>query len=132
NETQVIATVFSYDKDNETDVLALCGASAALWISPAPMSEPVAGVRIVKTGGQWFINPTKAQALDADVSLVIAGTANAITMVEGGAKEAPEADFLDALDMAQVEIKKICAVIEELRAAAGKERMAWVAGRTAD
>ncbi len=132
NETQIIATVISYDKDAETDILALCGASAATWISPAPVSEPVAAVRLVKVGATWHINPSKDIANAADVTLVVAGTASSIIMVEGGGKEAPEADFLDALDLAQVEIKKIVAVIEDLGRAAGKPRMEWSAGRTPD
>ncbi len=123
NEMQVIATVMSFDRDFETDVLSLCGASAALAISPAPMSEPVAGVRIVRHEGRWKLNPSKAETEAADITFVIAGTAEAITMVEGGAKECSDADVLDALDLAHAEIKKIVAVIAEFAAVAGKPKL---------
>jgi len=123
NEMQVIATVFSYDKDAETDVLALCGSSAALMISAAPMSEPVAGVRIVRQGGAWKVNPGKEATDTADITFVIAGTAEAITMVEGGAQECSEAEILDALDLAHAEIKRICAVITEFAAAVGTPKL---------
>jgi polyribonucleotide nucleotidyltransferase len=111
NEMQCITTNLSYDRDAETDVLAICGASAAFAISPAPMAEAVAGVRVVRSGGKWHLNPTKAVADAADVSFVVAGTIDAITMVEGGANECAEADVLDALDLAHGAIKAICAVI---------------------
>lgn len=123
NETQVIATVFSYDKDHETDILALLGASAALHISCAPMSEAVAGVRIVKHDGEWKMSPSKEEEEAAEINLVVAGTSSAITMVEGGANEAPESEFLDALDAAHEAIKSIITVINELRAEAGVEKM---------
>jgi polyribonucleotide nucleotidyltransferase len=126
HEMQVIATVLSYDKNAETDVLALCGASAAFAISAAPMSEPVAGVRVCRLGGKWHVNPVKAITDEAEVTFVIAGTAEAITMVEGGAKECSEADVLDALDLAHENIRKIVAVIAELGADAGVPKMTVV------
>ncbi len=111
-ETQVIATVMSYDKDNETDVLSLCAASAALHVSDAPMTEPVAGVRVCRVDGQLLVNPNAADVERADINLVIAGTRTAITMVEGGANEADEAAVLDCFDLAQKEIARIIEAID--------------------
>jgi polyribonucleotide nucleotidyltransferase len=124
NEMQCITTNLSYDRDAETDVLAICGASAAFAISPAPMSEAVAGVRVVRSGGKWHLNPTKAVSDAADVAFVVAGTIDAITMVEGGANECSETDVLDALDLAHGAIKALCAVITELASVAGQPKMA--------
>ena len=106
----------SYDRDNETDVLALCGASAAFHISPAPLAEAIAGVRVCRVDGELVVNPTYDQRQAADITLIVAGTAEAITMVEGGANEASEAEMLDALDMAQAEPSaKIIGCINELK-----------------
>ncbi len=122
-EMQVIATVLSYDKDHETDILAQIGASAALSLSDAPMSEPIGGVRIVKIGDEWILSPSKDQEHESEVNLVVSGTAEAITMVEGGGKECAEADILDALDIAHEAIRNIIAVINELQAEAGKAKI---------
>jgi polyribonucleotide nucleotidyltransferase len=121
-ELQIIAQVMSYDPDQDTDVLSLCGASAAFHISPAPLVEPAAGVRVCRIDGQLVVNPTKDQRARADMDLVIAGVADAITMVEGGGAEISESVMLDALELAQAEIAKICACIEELRQAVGVEK----------
>ena len=121
SELQIIATVMSYDADHETDVLALCGASAAFHISDAPMSAPIAGVRVCRVGGEYVLNPDKEQREKADISLVIAGTREAITMVEGGADEAGEDAMLDCFDLAQAAIVKIIDVIDELRKASGSK-----------
>jgi polyribonucleotide nucleotidyltransferase len=118
-ELQCIATVMSYDKDFETDVLALCGASASFSISQAPMLESIAGVRICRVDGKFVINPDHAERGRADIDLVIAGTKTAITMVEGGANEASEEAMLDILELAQENIAKVCACIDELQAEAG-------------
>ena len=122
-EMQCIATVMSFDKDHDTDVLALCGAAAAFGISPAPMSELVAAVRVCRVDGQFVVNPVHEMKERADVNLVIAGTSHAILMVEGGAVAASEADMLDALDLAQGEIAKLIATMQELVAAAGKPKL---------
>jgi polyribonucleotide nucleotidyltransferase len=114
-ELQIIATVMSYDRDNEVDVLSLCGASAAFHISNAPMSQPIAGVRICKIDGAWKINPSFEERESCAINLVIAGTATDITMVEGGASECQEDEVLDALDLAQAAIAKLCGVINEMR-----------------
>ncbi|MBN2801225.1 MAG: polyribonucleotide nucleotidyltransferase [Deltaproteobacteria bacterium] len=123
NETQIIATVMSFDKDHETDVMSLCGASAALHISNAPFAEPVAGVRVCRVNGAYVLNPTLAERDAADIDLVVAGTASSITMVEGGGDQVSEEAMLDALDLAHAAIGKIIGAIEELRAAAGVEKM---------
>ena len=121
-ELQIIATVMSYDRDNEVDVLALCAASAAFHISNAPLSQPIAGVRMCKLDGEWKINPSFDDREAASINLVIAGTATDITMVEGGGAECQEDEILDALDLAQAAIAKIVALQNELRAEAGVEK----------
>jgi polyribonucleotide nucleotidyltransferase len=119
SEVQLIATVMSYDKDAETDVLALCGASAALHVSEAPITQAVAGVRICRVDGKLLVNPSFADTQKADINLVIAGTRDAIIMVEGGCDEATEDVVLDCFDLAQENIRKIIDCLDELRAAAG-------------
>jgi len=122
NETQVIATVFSYDGENDADVLAACGASAALTISDIPFDGPMAEVRVGRIDGAFVINPTHAQIQVSDLELVVAGTSDSIMMVEGEAKELSEEEILDALRFAHEEIKKIVAVQLEFRDEAGKQK----------
>ena len=122
-ELQCICTAHSYDKDAETDVLALCGAAAAFHISDAPMTEACAGVRVCRIDGEYVLNPSFDARNRADLDLVIAGTATAITMVEGGGQEVDEASVLDALGMAHDAIKQIVACLDELRAEAGKDKI---------
>ena len=124
NEIQVIATVLSYDIDNDSDVLAICGASAALAIGGAPISQPIAGVRLVRVGENFIINPTKEEQDASDLRLVVAGTADAVVMVEGGADEVSEAVMVEALEIAHDSIKTIILKIEELREMCGKPVMA--------
>ena len=116
-ELQAIATTMSYDRDNETDVLALCGVSAAFHISEAPMSESVAGVRVCQIDGELVLNPDFEARQRATVDLVIAGTKTALSMVEGGAQEASEDVMLDCFDMAQKAITKICKTLDALQKA---------------
>ena len=123
-ESQVIATVLSYDADNDTDVLALCGASAALHISDLPLKRPVAAVRIAQVDGDFVVNPSREQMAAATLTLVVAGTDQAICMVEGGAKEATEATMLEAMDLAHAQIVRIIGAIHELREKAGVEKRA--------
>ncbi len=123
SELQIIATTMSYDVDNETDVMALCGASAAMHISNAPLSAPIAGVRVCRVDGELVLNPDDEARQNADIDLVIAGTATAITMVEGGAQEAGEDAMLDCFELAQPALADICACIEELREAAGRTKV---------
>ncbi|MCB9672331.1 MAG: polyribonucleotide nucleotidyltransferase [Alphaproteobacteria bacterium] len=131
-ELQGIATVMSYDKDAETDVLSLCGMAASFHVSDAPMTQPIAGVRIVRVKGEFKLNPTFDEAREADINLIVAGTKDAITMVEGGAREADEDAMLDAFDICQDAIRKLIACMEELRAAAGKEKVEVPAPRELD
>ncbi len=123
SELQIIATVLSFDPDQETDVLALCGASAAFHISNAPMSEPIAGVRVCRVDGEYRINPPFEDRQKSDINLIIAGTRSAITMVEGGASEAGEEAMLDCFDLAQECIAKIIDCIEDLRKEAGQPKV---------
>jgi len=122
NETQVIAFVQSYDGENDPDVLAACGASAALVISDIPFDGPMGEVRVGRINGDWIVNPTHEQIKLSDLELVVAGTADSIMMVEGESKEVSEQDLLDALKFAQVEIRKIVDLQNQLRAEAGKAK----------
>jgi polyribonucleotide nucleotidyltransferase len=124
NETQVVAMVMSYDGENDPDVLAACGASAALAISDIPFDGPMAEVRIGRVAGELIVNPTHEQIKLGDIELVVAGTADSIMMVEGESKEVSEQELLDALKFAQQEIKKIVDLQNQLRADAGKTK--WV------
>jgi polyribonucleotide nucleotidyltransferase len=122
NEIQIIATTISYDTNSDTDILALCGASAALHISDIPMQRPIAGVRVSLIDGALTVNPSREAMETAELNLIVAGTAEAICMVEGGGNEVQEDIVMDALDLAHSEIKKIVVAIEELRAAVGHEK----------
>jgi polyribonucleotide nucleotidyltransferase len=124
NETQVVAMVVSYDGENDPDVLAACGASAALTISDIPFDGPMAEVRVGRVGGELVVNPTHEQIKLSDIELIVAGTADSIMMVEGDSKEVSEQDLLDALKFAQAEIKKIVDVQVQLRAETGKSK--WI------
>ena len=122
NETQVIALVLLYDGQNDADVLAAIGASAALTISDIPFDGPVAEVRIGRINGQLVVNPTHAEIEQSDLELIVAGTSDSILMVEGESKEVGEDDLLSALRFAQNEIKKIVQLQVELRNEAGKNK----------
>ena len=116
-ETQLVAIPLSIDHVNPYDILAMNGASTALMLSPVPLPTPVGAVRIGKIDGNFVVNPDEADLVGIDLDLIVAGTDDAILMVEAGANEIPEAEILDALDIAHSEIKKICAVQRELRRA---------------
>ncbi len=118
-ETQIIATVLSFDTDNDTDVLSVCGAAAAAHISDVPLKQPAAAVRVARHAGILIVNPTRVQMDEADLNIVVAGTADAVCMVEGGGKEVSEAVMLDAMDLAHAVIKDICAAIDRLRELTG-------------
>ena len=122
-ETQLVAIPLSIDHVNPYDVLAMNGASAALMISEVPLPTPVGAVRIGKIEGNFVVNPSEESLLeDTDLDLIVAGTEDAILMVEAGANEIPEAEILDALDIAHAEIKKLCALQRELAQMVGKEK----------
>ncbi len=122
NETQVIASVLSYDGENDADVLGAVGASAALTISDIPFDGPIAQVRVGRINGEHIVNPTEVQVKESDLELVVAGTADSILMVEGEAAEVNEEELLNALKFAQVEIKKLVDIQHELKEAAGKTK----------
>jgi polyribonucleotide nucleotidyltransferase len=118
-ETQCIATVMSFDPACDTDVLSVCGLSAALHISDVPYKAAVAGVRVISVDGKFHVNPAMDLIDNADLAIVVAGTADSVCMVEGGGREVSEAIMMDAMDLAHAEIKKICAAIDELRKLTG-------------
>jgi polyribonucleotide nucleotidyltransferase len=122
-ETQLVALPMSVDHVNPYDMLAMNGASAALMISGVPFPGPVGAVRVGKIDGNFVVNPDEEDLQDStDLDLIVAGTEDAILMVEAGANEIPEAEILDALDIAHEAIKKICAAQWELQEKAGKEK----------
>jgi polyribonucleotide nucleotidyltransferase len=123
-ETQLVAMPLSVDMVHPYDILAMNGASAALMISQVPLPTPVGSVRIGKIDGSFVINPTEESLLEGcELDLVVAGTEEAILMVEAGASEIGEDEILDALDIAHGEIKKLCALQHELREKAGREKI---------
>jgi polyribonucleotide nucleotidyltransferase len=122
-ETQLVALPISVDHEHPYDVLAMNGASAALMISDVPFPTPVGAVRIGKIDGNFVVNPNEEDLADnTELDLIVAGTDEAILMVEAGASEVPEAEILDALDIAHQEIKKLCAAQRELAEQAGKPK----------
>jgi len=126
-ETQLVAIPLSIDHDHPYDILSMNGASAALMVSNIPFPTPVGAVRIGKVDGNFVVNPSDEQQLTAELDLVVAGTDEAILMVEAGANEIPEAEMLDALDIAHGEIKKLCAAQLELAAKVNKDKLAVTA-----
>ena len=114
-ETQLVATPLSVDHVHPYDILAMNGASAALAISPVPVAAHVGAVRIGKLEGDFVVNPPEESLEELEMDLIVAGTDEAILMVEAGADGVTEAEILDALDIAHTEIKKLCAAMEELR-----------------
>src|SRR6266705_3429634 len=114
-DTQLVAIPLSIDHVHPYDVLAMNGASAALMISDIPLPTPVGAVRIGKVDGNFVVNPLEEDLLDnTDLDLVVAGTEEAILMVEAGANEIPEAEILDALDIAHETIRKLIGAQKEL------------------
>src|SRR6266446_4458415 len=122
-ETQVIALVLSADTENDTDVLAITGASAALALSEVPLEKTIAGVRVGLIDGQYVVNPTFEQRKQSKLDLVVAGSKDGILMVEAGAKEISEAQVLEALEKAHVAIKQIVTTIDDLARQAGKKKL---------
>jgi polyribonucleotide nucleotidyltransferase len=121
-ETQVVATVLSHDKENDPDVLSLLGASTALVLSDVPWNGPIAAVRIGRIGGQFVINPTNSQLATSDMNVIVAGSRDAIVMVEGGARMVPEATLLEALLTAHESLQPLIALQESLRGLVGKAK----------
>src|SRR6266508_3191628 len=123
-ETQIIALVLSADQENDTDVLAITGASCALALSDIPFAKTIAGVRVGLVDGAFIVNPTFLQRKESKLDLVVAGSADGLVMVEAGAKEVTEAQVVTALETAHAAIKEIVAAIDDLAKQAGKKKMA--------
>jgi len=123
-ETQIMATVMSSDQENDADVLALVGASAAMCLSDIPFPEPVAAVRVGRIDGQLVVMPTVSQLEDSDMDVVVAGTAENIIMVEGGCREVSELDMIASLEFAMEHIRRLVGIQNELVARAGKQKRA--------
>jgi polyribonucleotide nucleotidyltransferase len=123
NDVQIVATAVSVDPDNAPDIPAMIGASCALSISDIPFEGPIAGVRVGMIDGQYIINPTVAQAEKSRLNLAVAGTKDAILMVEAGAKEISEQEMLDAIWFAHGKIKEVVEFIEKIQAEVGKPKM---------
>ncbi len=121
-ETQLIATVFSADQEYDPDVLAMNGASAALLISDVPFEEPVGAARVAYIEGEYVLNPSKKQLEKAQINLVVAGTRNAVVMVEGRAGEMPEDTVLEAIFFAHASIQPLIEMQLKLREEAGKSK----------
>jgi polyribonucleotide nucleotidyltransferase len=122
NETQVVAFVYSADKENDPDVLGINGASCALALSDIPFHGPVGAVRIGYIDGQYVVNPTYSERLVSKLNIMVVGTKDGIVMVESGAKEIPEEVVVGAIEFAHEEIKKIVAGIDQLVSLAGKTK----------
>jgi polyribonucleotide nucleotidyltransferase len=130
NETQVIALVFSADKENDPDVVGINAAAAALALSDIPFSATVGAVRVGRVNGEFVINPTYTERAETTVNIMVVGHKDGIVMIESGAKEETEDVILAAIEFAHTEIKKIVAAIDELVAVAGKPKRAFVAPTT--
>jgi polyribonucleotide nucleotidyltransferase len=121
-ETQVIAFVLSADTDNDPDVCGINAASAALTLSDIPFLGPIGAVRVGLVEGRFIANPTYSEMREGLLNIMVVGTADAIVMIESGAKEVKEETVVDAIEFAHTEIKKICAAISELRSKVGKPK----------
>jgi polyribonucleotide nucleotidyltransferase len=122
NETQVIALVLSADSENDPDVCAINGASAALHVSDIPFLGPIGAVRVGLINGQFIVNPTYNEMRESLLNIMVVGTSEGIVMIESGAKEVKEETVVDAIEFGHTEIKKICKAINELRDKAGKPK----------
>ena len=123
NEVQVVNTVFSVDPDCSSEMASLFGSSLALCVSDIPFNGPVAGVQVGLVDGEYVINPTVEETDRSTLNLTVAGTKQAINMVEAGAKEVSEDEMLEALMFGHAAIKELCAIEEEVIAACAKEKM---------
>jgi polyribonucleotide nucleotidyltransferase len=122
HESQVIATVLSMDQENDPDMLAMVGASAALSISDIPFAGPIAGVRVARVDGELVVNPTLEQRENCDINIIIAGSRTGVVMVEGGADVVNESDMLEAIFYGHKALQPIIDIQLELQAALGKEK----------
>ena len=127
NETQVIALVFSADKENDPDVIGINAAAAALALSDIPFSATIGAVRVGRVDGEFVVNPTYAESAASTVNILVVAHKDGIVMIESGAQEESEEIILEAIEFGHAEIKKIVAAIEDLVAVAGKKKRAFVA-----
>ncbi len=125
NEVQIILYVLSADGINQHDVIAINAASAALTVSGMPFHGPVGAVRVGRVDGNFIVNPTFEESKKSDIDIVVAGSKKAVTMIEGSSKNVSEEDMLAAVEFAHENIKKICDVQEELKAAINKSEMEY-------
>lgn len=123
NDVQIVASILSVDKSNSPTIAALIGASAALHVSDIPFGGPVAGVKVGYVDGEFILNPTLAEQANSDLELTIAGTKDAVMMVEAAANEVPEKVVLDALDFGHQAIKELCELQEQIRSEIGIEKV---------
>src|SRR5918993_3619175 len=123
-ETQVIAFVLSADTENDSDVLAITGASAALALSEMPLEKTIAGVRVGLIDGNFVVNPTFPERKQSRLDLTVAGSKDGIVMVEAGANEVTEEEVIQALEVAHTAIKDICAAIDAMADQAGRKKVA--------
>ncbi|MGD9402427.1 MAG: polyribonucleotide nucleotidyltransferase [bacterium] len=125
HDVQVAATVLSSDQENDSDILAVVGASASLALAGAPVGEPLAAVRVGRVDGEWIVNPTFQQKAEGDVDMVVVGAGDEIVMVEGGMKEVSEEDFLKCIEVAAAELPKVTDMIKKIAEKCGKEEIAF-------
>jgi len=123
NETQVIATVLSLDPENDPEIAAMIGASAALGVSEIPFNNPIAGVRVGRINGKFMCNPTYKQQKESDIDLIVAGSHDAIIMVEGGAKMVSEDELLDAMMFAHDSMQNVIKLQKKMMEEIGKPKM---------
>ena len=126
NDVHVVATVLSVDYDNAPELCGMLGASVSLGISDIPWDGPIAGVRVGKVNGEYVINPTQEQMEASTMNVTVAGSEEAIMMVEGGAKEAPEEEVLDAIMFGHESIKELCRFQKQIIAEVGKPKRTLV------
>ena len=127
NDVQVVITVLSADMENDSDVIGIIAASAALSISDIPFAGPIGGVRVGYIDNQVVINPPESKLKESQLDLIVAGTEDAVVMVEAGAKELPEETMLEAIRQGHETIQEIIKLQQQLVAAAGKPKRAFEA-----
>lgn len=132
NDVSVVAVAMSVDHDCSPEVAAMIGSSVALATSDIPWDGPTGSVKVGRVDGELIINPTYEQRMKSDIDLTVAGTKEAIMMVEAGANEVSESDMLDAIMFAHEEIKQLCVFIEEIAKEVGKEKMEYVVFKADD
>ncbi len=131
-ETQVIATVLAMDQENDADVMAMVGASAALTISDIPFAGPIACVRVGRIEGELKINPTIAECAEADINIIVAGSKTGVVMVEGGGDVVSEKEMLDAIFFGHAELQPLIEIQEKLRETCGKPKRIFMPPETDD